>query len=275
MKIEELEQLVNYIEQDDESNLIAYCKEIGITDDFESSSQIYYKIVEQIEASEELLLYFKDNAKKDAKYHVFFPYFQKNENIRFFIDNKGDYKLTNEMINNIEVELKKRQENKRIQLKNKYKKKNEFIQKNGIFFTIILLIISLSCTIEVVEPYVSTHIVKNASITQAKVLEEKRYMSLASHFITYIDIEYEYYVNDIKYINSHRTFLAGISFLDVFNNDEEIKVYYYHNNPSQSKIYRRHNTFIIIDLFIFDIVLFIGILISIKRRKKRKQSIKK
>ncbi len=275
MKIEELEQLVNYIEQDDESNLKTYCKEIGIIDDFESSSQIYYKIVEQIEESEELLLYFKDNAKKDSKYHRFFPYFQKKENIKFFIDNKEVYKISNEMISNIEFEFKKRQENKRIQLKNKYKKKSEFIDINIIFFTIILLIISINSTIKVVEPYVSTHIIKNSSITQAKVIEQNRYMSLASHFITYSDIEYEYYVNDIKYINSHRTFLAGISFLDVFNNDKEIKVYYYHNNPSQSKIYRRYSTFIIIDLFIFDIVLFIGIKISIKRRKKRKQSIKK
>ncbi len=265
MKIEELNQIINYLGVD--NYLTMYCNRIGIKTDSVDTDEAYYNIVEQIEKNEELTSYFKEIAKTDKRTHVLIPYFTKTENIRFFIDNKKEYDLSEEIINNIEANFRKRYMNVQKENLDRQEKIYKHYDKYGIYYAISFLVICLLFTIDAVEPYFSTHITKKANITNAKIIEQNIHKPISDFYTTTIDIKYEYFVNGKEYIKEQDSVILGRNIIDVsINNKEEVEIYYYIDNPSKSKLYNKYNNFIKLDFICCDILLSIALIISIKRK---------
>lgn len=270
MKTEELEKIFDYLIGDDTEGLLMYCQKLEIVPKEENDIEILYNALTQIiENDDDLMIYFKEYAKVNPEVHVLIPYFQKPENIRYFVENLKNISMADEIANQIEDNFRERNQKKKDQIKERDHKTNLFIKKYGVFFMIILEIIALFIAIDSLTPFVVTHIFKIAEVTDAVIVEQEKDLSFTNYFTSNIDLKYEYTVNGIQYTNEEHTFLVGIGIVDGTNKSETIKVYYYKNNPTKCKIYKRYYNIHIILNILCNILFIIGIIRLAKMKKQR------
>lgn len=270
MKTEELEKIFDYLIGNDIDGLFWYCQELKIiSNDVNDVDILYDKLTQIIEKDDDLMIYFKEYAKINPEIHVLIPYFQKPENIRYFVENLQDISMTKEIYNEIEDSFRNRNQKKKDEITQKSKKINKFIRKYGVYFMIIFELIAIILAVDAFKPFVATHILKTAEIADAIVVEQQTALSFSDFFTTNIDIKYTYNVNGTEYTNEEHTFLAGIGIIDSTNKTNKIKVYYNKKNPQKCHLYKRYATFYFVFIFIWIILFLVAIIKSIKLRKQK------
>ena len=270
MKTEELEKIFDFLISDDTQGLFLYCQELEIVPKDETDIDIIYnELTQVIENDDDLMIYFKEYAKVNPEIQVLIPYFQKPENIRYFVENFKNISMTEEIANQIESNFKERNQKNKDQIKERDYKRNLFLKKYGVFFMIILEIIALLVAIDSLTPFAVTHIFKIADVTDAVIIEQQKNLSFGDYFTSNIDIKYEYTVNGIQYTNEEHTFLPGVGIVGGTNKSNIVKVYYYKNKPNKCKIYQRYYKAHIILTIICNILFIIGIIKLAKMRKQR------
>lgn len=186
-----------------------------------------YRLVENIESNPEMVQLFRQISKTRKDFKKLFAFYNV-ENIRFFIDHREEYNLTNDEI----IEMRKI-----FHLRyTKYEKIREI--PNSMLYLILLIVIIPFC-IHLIIPIFATQVSKMAVIMDdVKVIKDERERYGTDLYITYRDIKYEYYVDDIRYENEVNDIIFGLAIVDVNQKDETTKIYYYKDKPNISNLYK-------------------------------------
>ena len=256
-----IEIIGEYLKDEDDQKLIQLCNNLNIENAKTLQIEdIYYTLAEKIESDEEILEYFKNIAKENKVYIKLFPYFKKTENIRFFIDNQREYSLSISDINKMENNFKERFDNKKKNIEKNRRKYRRIYDILGLIMSIIII----PYTISLFSPFFQTYITKQAIITDAIVLTEKRTFLISGFPTTTTYWQYEYYVDGVKYTNEDRSYSIGI---DVVNKNETLEIYYQENNPSVSQVYD-FSWFLFLEALVVNILMLMGAIYSFKDNKK-------
>jgi len=265
MKKEEIDKVGIYIECQDMISLKEVCKSLKIKD-FNNFDDIGYAIMKEVEKEIDLMNYFKETAKKRKGLRVLIQYCIKTENIRFFIDNKEQYELSNSFINEMKNRFDERYKQK---IKHTNEEREKISKRMRVTILIVMVAIAVWCTIYFLEPYFVTHITKKAIIMEAEIVEQGSRISLAGIPTNSIYVKYQYVLNGIKYTNEEEIIVVGYALN--LKDKSNIEIYYHIEDPSESHLYINswHMNCITI---CFDIMTAIGIIITIKDYKVERKS---
>lgn len=270
MKTEELEKIFEYLINEDNNGLIFYCHELEIVPTEETDIEVIYnELAKLIEKDDDFMLYYKEYAKENEETHVLIPYFQKPENIRYFQEDQGNISIRKELTNSVEERIKNNRNDKKEEIEEQNAKISSHLKKYGLLYVLILEIIALIIAFDAFKPFIETHIIKIANITDSTIISEEKDTSFTNYFTTDINITYSYNVDEIEYTNEEHTFLVGTTSMKSSQNT--IQIYYNKKNPSKSKVYKRYGKILKILILIGNFILIIGIIEFAKLRKNIKQ----
>ncbi len=234
---EQLIAIEKCYENEDSNELNRICTELKIKlGEIKTFDTMSYKLLEYIESNDELVEKLRELSKERKALQKLFPYYQKKENMRFFVDNKDEYGLTN-------IDLKKMEKFYIGGLNNNnykiYKERDKFWKKHGfkitIIFELVIIIFTYNCFIR---QYFITSVIKKANITNAVVLEDNRHRYTGDYLTVNWKVKYEYNVDGVKYEKNQNATIIGYDIFANLDDSNVVKVYYEKNNPSKVKIYQ-------------------------------------
>lgn len=238
---EQLLEIEKCFETENVIELKRICTELEIKlGEIKTFDTMSYKLLECIESNDELVKKLRELSKERKALRKLFPYYQKSENVRYFVDNKDEYQL-------IDIDLKKIEEkytngvknNKSWKLDKQYNKREKFWKKHGFKIAVIFELLLIMFTYNIfIKQYFMTSIIKKANITDAVVLKDERKRFTGGYLIANWKVKYEYNVDNRKYENTQRTQIVGYNIFQKVESDNKVKIYYEKNNPLESKIYQ-------------------------------------
>ena len=260
----DIDKIAEILEQKDFKELKTFVKEDALIEEFDFDD-VAYNIVQQIEAEEELMEYFKEVSKEKSSLRSLFKYCKKIKNARFFIDNKDEYELENSFIYELEKMFDDRE-------KEAFEKRaNERLEKDNKHFilgVVFVFVITILVNYIWLKPYISAYLIGDFKIVDAQVTGQNRFMNFNNMIVASLD--YKFVVDSVEYKGSEtKTFLnfLGWGVPEVKNT---IKIYYDKNSPEKSNIIL--NSWIFIGLvFIWDFLVISGLPKSYKSYKKYKK----
>jgi hypothetical protein len=149
-------------------------------------------------------------------------------------------------------------------------KKNNFEKFIGTLIFFIIGIILLSISISLI---VKNNIIKNYDITEGIIIKseitKKSNESRLGTTISYIIyLDYKYSVNNKEYISKKIIKKSIWENVNIFNNGNNIKVFYNPKKPENSVIERKYNYPIIVMIIIFSIcsiiISIIGFILNLR-----------
>lgn len=267
--IEEVEILLEYIEKEEKNKLADMCQKLGAKKkDLYNVESMCYFIAGKIEINEEILEIFKNRIREQSSFKLLLPYFKKVDVIRYFVDNKENYMITDIEIKQMEYNLSKKNKD---DIKRANVRQEKFWNKYGLILVILIEILLVICTINEAKPYLLTEVLKKANVTEATILKENKTISLAAIPTASIYLDYEYVIENVKYTkNDENVLVIGLTKAEEFEVGNKIKVYYYKNNYNNAKVYN-YNKLVITWLFMGDLLFLVGIIKENKRRINKKK----
>ncbi|MCI8587030.1 MAG: hypothetical protein HFJ49_00265 [Clostridia bacterium] len=144
-------------------------------------------------------------------------------------------------IKNQEEEFYKKQAEKLYDIYVKREKKEKFWEKYRLLATIIIELIMIFISINVfIKPYIEIYMTKKANIIEATIIEDNRRTSLVHVYMIDKSIKYEYYVDNQRYESEKKYNLIGLGPIEELKKGDKIKIYYYKDEPSKSRIYQEN-----------------------------------
>lgn len=245
---EQLIKIEKCFEDEDIVQLEKICEELEVElDEVKTFDTMSYKLLENIEKNEELVEILREISKERKGLQKLFPYYQKVENMRYFIEHKDEYQLSLDDLNKMEkLYGRSIRKNRSGRLEEKYRNQNKFWHKYGLIITIIFELCLMLFTYTLfVRQYIDTSIIKKANIVDAKVLEEDRDRYVGDYFTIDWNVKYEYNVDGNRYETTDRKMIIGPEIFTDLRETGTIKVYYEKDNPNQVEIYQQGSMWLI------------------------------
>lgn len=262
---EQLDRIEKCFEMHDVVELKSICTDLELKlEELKTFDIMSYKLLEYIESNDELVQRLREISKNRKGLQKLFPYYQKPENIRYIVDHKEEYKLSNVELKKIEeLCLKGISRNISGKLDKQHQKRDKFWKKHGFKIAVVFELLLVIFVYNVyLKQYFKTGIIKKYEITDAIILENSLSRYAGDYYTVNADIKYEYTVNSKKYVKEDREMLIGIG--DALKNKQEgtsMKIYYEKENPSNVRIYQEGKIWSI--TFVMTSILMIIILIKL------------
>lgn len=259
---EQLAEIEKCFENEDVIELKRICIELGVElEEIKTFDTMSYKLLECIESNDELVEKLREISKERKGLKKLLPYYQKPENMRYFVDHKEEYHLNNIELNKMEkLYISRRFRD----LDKEFQNRDKFWRKNGFKITVVLELLLVLFTYNFfLKQYFITSIFKKAEITDAVILESSLDRYARDYYTLHGDIKYEYNVDNKKYVNEEKNVIfAGIG--ETFKNvyvGNSIKIYYEKENPAKAKVYQDGKVWSI--TFIMTSILIIVVLLRL------------
>lgn len=123
----------------------------------------------------------------------------------------------------------------------KREKREKFWEKYRLLAIIIIELIMIFISINVfIKPYIEIYMTKNANIIEATIIEDRRRTSPGRGYMIDRNIKYEYYVDNQRYESEKKYNLKVLGPSEKLKKGDKIKIYYYKDEPSKSRIYQEN-----------------------------------
>ncbi len=269
----DIDNICEILKKGNQLELKEFCINIGIKilpEDQES--EIYYKIMEKIEETDELFEHFLDISKREKVFRNLFPYCQNVKHIRYIVDNKDEFELSSSEINKMEKFLHER-------YNKKYEKQEKEINKRTLNLMPIIIIVLFVLLIGLISPFWKIYVKGSAIISEANIIEKYDRMSVLDVIYTESHIKYNYIVDNQTYENEEDVTLIGFMPVELFDNKDKCQIYYYKDNPSDAHIFQDnvlvYNRVIICLAIVVEIIFIIAFIKNILERRKIKNNLPK
>jgi len=270
MKKEDIDKIGKLIECQDEISLKKYIKSLT-NKEMNSLDEMGYAIMQEIEADTDLMNYFKEVSKRQSAVKELIQYCIKIENIRFFIDNREQYQLSNSFIGKMENRFNERYKHNRKLAEEEKDKRSRKIIIPGL---ILMSTMAIWFTIYFLKPYFVTHITKEATIIEAEIVEQSSRTSwIVAPPTSSIYVKYKYILNGVEYIKEDSVEVVGYRYALDLNNESNVEIYYYIEEPNVSHLYI-NNWYMNFITIVFDIITLMAIIksYSLVRREDNRKS---